>query len=87
MSRRIIHDTDYMQFIMTPPLRNEVEYENYIPQVSAMKVLSSKNNEGLGQLPAVSSGSSENQSWVMPVVIIVISAMALMTLYSVLSKR
>lgn len=42
---------------------------------------------GLGELPVVVGNNNEQQSWIMPVVIIVVSAMALMTLYAVLSKR
>jgi len=61
----------------------------YEPSVSTMRVVSNGGGgglSGLSQVPVV-SGGSESQSWVMPVVIIVVSAMALMTLYAVLSKR
>lgn len=80
------HTRDYMKFIMTPPEQNEAKYDMYVPQVSTMKLVS--NGHGLGDVPLMNvGGSNEQQSWVMPVVIIVVSAMALMTLYAVLSKR
>jgi hypothetical protein len=88
MSRRIIHDTDFMQYVMTPPVMDRTEYEMYEPKTSTMRIVSNKDNGGLGQVPVVSSMSgNESSSWVMPVVIIVVSAMALMTLYAVLCKR
>lgn len=88
MNERIDRTQDYMNFIMTPPIQDEVKYGMYVPQVSTMRLLDSRNT-GLGEVVAVGGGSSgsENQSWVMPVVIIVVSAMALMTLYAVLNKR
>jgi len=90
MNERIDHTNDYMQFIMTPPRQSEAKYEMYRPSVSTMRIVSN-GNTGLGDVPLMavggSSGSNEQQSWVMPVVIIVVSAMALMTLYAVLSKR
>lgn len=84
------HTEDYMSFVMTPPRQNDVKYEMYRPSLSTMKIVSGGGGQssGLGELPVVSmSGSSEQNTWVMPVVIIVVSAMALMTLYAVLSKR
>jgi len=85
------YTTPYMNFIMTPPRQSEAKYEMYRPSVSTMRIVSNEGGgTGLGQLPSVpvmSMGSNEQQSWVMPVVIIVVSAMALMTLYAVLSKR
>jgi len=86
--KRIIHDNDYMQFVMTPPQQAEAKYEMYNPSVSTMRIVSNGGrSNGLGEVSVVGSGGSEQQSWVMPVVIIVVSAMALMTLYAVLSKR
>jgi hypothetical protein len=82
---RIDHTNDFMQFVMTPPRQDEAKYEMYNPQVGTMRILN-RSDSGLGQVPIVSSGGDQN-SWVMPVVIIVVSAMALMTLYAVLSKR
>jgi len=85
--KRIIHDNDYMQFVMTPPQQAEVKYEMYNPSVSTMRIVSNGGrSNGLGEVPAISGGGDQN-NWVMPVVIIVVSAMALMTLYAVLSKR
>lgn len=90
MARRIIHDKDFINFVMTPPRMDKTEYEMYEPKTSQIRVVNDKGtaNTGLGDLPIVGSvqGSSSND-WVMPVVVIVVSAMALMTLYAVLSKR
>lgn len=85
MSRRMIHDNNFMQYVMTPPKQEEAKYSMYVPVVSGMRVLNGESANGLGQV-AVSNGENR-QDWVMPVVIIVVSAMALMTLYAVLSKR
>ena len=91
MSRRIIHDTDFMQYVMTPPRMTSQEYEMYEPKTSTIRVVNDRGvaNTGLGQLPIVGSaqGMFGGSEWVMPVVVIVVSAMALMTLYAVLSKR
>lgn len=86
--KRIDHSEDYMDFVMIPPKQGMEKYSMYVPQVGAMKVLSSGRIDGLGELPV--SGvveSSKQADWVMPVVVIVVSAMALMTLYAVLSDR
>ena len=87
MSNRIIHDADFMNYVMTTP-KQEAFTKNYV-KVDVVRVLDrNRCDGGLGQLPTLSmSGSSESQSWIMPVVVIVVSAMALMTLYAVLSKR
>lgn len=90
MSRRIIHDTDFIDYVMTPlPLE---EYEKNDIKVDTIKVLNKNRcvGEGLGQLPTVMPAQemfSGHNEWVMPVVIIVVSAMAFMTLYMVLTKR
>jgi hypothetical protein len=77
-----------MNFVMTPPQQEKAKYTMYKPQVSTMRIISDGNTgSGLGDIPAVYSSGGDQQSWVMPVVIIVVSAMALMTLYAVLSKR
>ena len=89
MSRRIIHDADFMDYVMTPPRQSEAKYEMYEPVVSTMRIVSNNVDgglSGLSQVPIVSSGGSQ-QDWITPVVVIVVSAMALMTLYAVLSKR
>ncbi len=88
---RADHTEDFMSFVMTPPRQTQAKYDMYVPEVSTMKVLNGVgSSSGLGELPVgmVSSGvGHESNSWVMPVVVIVVSAMALMTLYAVLSKR
>lgn len=87
---RIDHTNDFMQYIMTPPVQDKEAYEQYYPKTSTMRVLNGRNEQsGLGQLPDVVSaqGMLSGNNWIMPVVIIVVSAMALMTLYAVLSKR
>jgi len=96
--RREDHTNDFISYVMTPPLRSRPEYENYVPEVSSMQIVSDgksrcrngcNGDSGLGQLPSTMpiSGSWMNNEWVMPVVLIVVSAMALMTLYSILNKR
>ena len=90
MAKRIVHDTDFMHYVMTPPAQDS--YMQNDIKIDSVKVLDKNRcnkcvETGLGQVPGVSTGSNESQSWVMPVVIIVVSAMALMTLYAVLSKR
>ena len=91
MNERIDHTNDFMQFVMTPPQQVEAKYDMYRPSVSTMRIVSNGGSgSGLGEVPVVSmSGNNEQNTWVMPVVIIVVSAMALMTLYAVLnnSKR
>jgi hypothetical protein len=77
----------FMNFVMNPPRQEKAKYTMYEPQVSTMRIISDgSRGSGLGQLPEMSSGGDQ-QSWVMPVVIIVVSAMALMTVYALLSKR
>ncbi len=87
--RRIIHDTDFMNYVMTPPQQEAAKYEMYKPVLSTMRIVSNDGRDsGLGELPVgVAVSGSNQQDWVMPVVIIVVSAMALMTLYAVLRKR
>ena len=87
MARRVIHDADYMSYVMTPPSQEDyAKYNN--ANVDVVRVISKDRgvDSGLGQLPTISSGSGQSE-WVMPVVIIVVSAMALMTLYAVLNKK
>ena len=80
------HTNDFMQFVMTPPRQEQAKYEMYEPSMSTMRIVKG-NNSGLGDVPLMSMGGGEQNTWVMPVVIIVVSAMALMTLYAVLSKK
>jgi len=89
MNERVDHTNDFMKFVMTPPAMSRTEYEMYEPKVSQMRIVNGNRDTGerLGEVSLVGSGGSDQQSWVMPVVIIVVSAMALMTLYAVLSKR
>ena len=79
----------FMNFVMNPPRQEQAKYTMYEPQVSTMRIVSDRvtRGSGLGDIPLTNSGSDNSQSWVMPVVVIVVSAMALMTLYAVLSKR
>lgn len=77
----------YLNFVMTPPTQEAAKYDMYQPAVGTMRIVSS-GNKGLGDVPLVQSVQGDNgNSWIMPVVVIVVSAMALMTLYAVLSKR
>lgn len=84
--RRTIHDNDFMNFVMNPPMQEQAKYDMYVPQVSTMRILSDARTGGLGDVPLTSGGSDNSNSWVMPVVVIVVSAMALMTLYAVLKR-
>lgn len=77
----------FMQFVMTPPRQEQAKYDMYQPQVSTMKIISN-GSTGLGDVPLMNVGGQDtSNSWVMPVVVIVVSAMALMTLYAVLNRR
>lgn len=87
MSRRIIHDKDFIQYVMTPPIQEAPGYgQDYRP--GEMNVITrNPKQEGLGELPAGGMWSgAESNSW-MPIVIIVVSAMALITVYAVVMKR
>jgi hypothetical protein len=94
MNERVDHTHDFMKFVMTPPVQGRAKYDMYVPQVSTMRILSDANTTGmgLGEVPVTNvpmvggCGGGNQQSWVMPVVIIVVSAMALMTLYAVLKR-
>lgn len=78
----------YMNFVMNPPRQEAAKYEMYQPAVGTMRIVSNGNGGGLGDIPLMPSMQGDNgNSWVMPVVVIVVSAMALMTLYAILSKR
>jgi len=87
MNERVDHTNDFMRYVMTPPTMSKTEYEMYEPKVSQMRVVGGDSGKGLGEVSLVGSGGGDQNSWVMPVVIIVVSAMAFMTLYSILSKR
>ena len=86
MSMREDHTNDFMQYVMTPPRQEEAKYSMYRPAISTIRIVSEGKSGSLGEVTTVDSGGTR-QDWVMPVVIIVVSAMALMTLYAVLSKR
>lgn len=73
-------------------IQSELEIPEYYalnePQISSVKVMgkckcNEKNGEGLGQLPELPSVGN----WVTPVVIIVVSAMAFITLYAIITRR
>ena len=84
----------YMNFVMTPPAQEQTKFDMYESRVGDMQVVSDRGRSnigggvGLGELPLPTSGiwSNEQYSW-MPIVIIVVSAMALITLYAVVMKR
>ena len=81
----------YMNFIMTPPLQDQAKYDMYESRIGDMQVVSDRGRSnmvggGLGELPTSGIWSGEQSSW-MPIVIIVVSAMALITLYAVVMKR
>ena len=82
------HTDDFMKFVMTPPKQSQAKYKMYRPVVSGLRIINDVDKgSGLGDVPMVSGGVESRQDWVTPVVVIVVSAMALMTLYAVLSKR
>lgn len=79
----------YMNFVMTPPRQELPKYEMYQSQVGDMEIINDNarpniSRQSLGELPANVFG--EFHSW-MPIVLIVVSAMALITLYAVVTKR
>jgi hypothetical protein len=81
---------DYMNTIMTPPIQEAPGYgQNYRP--GEMNIINrNRTQEALGDLPVniptAGIWSGESNSW-MPIVIIVVSAMALITVYAVVMKR
>jgi hypothetical protein len=87
MAKRVIHDTDFINYIMTPPPQEE--YTKNDIKVDTVRVFNKERcvGGGLGEVPVMNVGGNSQSDWVMPVVVIVVSAMALMTLYAVLSKR
>ena len=81
----------YMNFVMTPPTQEQPKFDMYESRVGDMKIVSDRARpnisvKGLGELPTSGIWSGEQYSW-MPVVIIVVSAMALITLYAIVMKR
>lgn len=80
----------YMNFVMTPPAQEQPKFDMYESRVGDMQIMSDNarpniSSRGLGELPTAQV-CGNSQSW-MPVVIIVVSAMALMTLYAIVMKR
>ena len=80
----------YMNFVMTPPAQEQPKFDMYESRVGDMQIVSDHtrpniSSRGLGELPTANV-FGESQSW-MPVVIIVVSAMALITLYAIVMKR
>ena len=80
----------YMNFVMTPPAQEQPKFDMYESRVGDMQIVSdttrpNRAGRGLGELPTAQVFGN-NQSW-MPVVIIVVSAMALITLYAIVMKR
>lgn len=80
------HTQDYMEFVMTPPKQSQAKYEMYKPVVSGMRIVSNDGKQvglsGVGEVVSNEGG----RDW-MPIVIIVVSAMALLTVYAVVTKR
>ena len=76
---------DYMNFIRTPPIQLGPKYEQYETAVGEMRRVDNIPKEvvTLGALPEETGSIG---SW-MPVVIIVVSALAFMTLYAVITYR
>ena len=80
----------YMNFIMTPPAQEQPKFDMYESRIGDMQIVSDNarsniSSRGLGELPTTNVFGN-SQSW-MPVVIIVVSAMALITLYAIVMKR
>ena len=80
----------YMNFVMTPPAQEQPKFDMYESRVGDMQIVSdnARSNRvrgGLGELPTANV-FGESQSW-MPVVIIVVSALAFITIYAVVMKR
>ena len=80
----------YMNFVMTPPAQEQPKFDMYESRVGDMQIVSDnvRSNgvgRGLGELPTANV-FGESQSW-MPVVIIVVSALAFITIYAVVTKR
>ena len=82
---------DYMNTIMTPPTQEYPGYgQNY--RTGEMSIFSrNSRQEALGDIPLnvpdTSVGIFGGQQTWMPIVLIVVSAMALITLYAVVMKR
>ena len=80
----------YMNFVMTPPAQEQPKFDMYESRVGDMQIVSDRarqniSSRGLGELP-IANVFGESQSW-MPVVIIVVSALAFITIYAVVTKR
>lgn len=80
---------DYMNIVMVTPSREEPVYEQYKGKVGDMRIVENpfQQSMGLGQISGsgLVSGELNYPSW-MPIVIIVVSAMALITVYSIMRK-
>ena len=80
------HTNDFMQYVSTPPRQIKAKYDMYKPVMSGMRIISNGDSSvGLGEVSLTESGGA-SRDW-MPVVIIVVSAMALLTVYAVVTKR
>ena len=76
---------DYMNFIRTPPIQLGPKYEQYETMVGEMRRVDTHPKEvvTLGQLP---EETGTPVSW-MPIAMIVVSALAFITLYAVITYR
>jgi hypothetical protein len=99
MGKRVIRDMDFGKYVMIPSMYESVYGPKPLDwsdvpldlqeRVSTGDIVIRDRNasryDGLGQ---VQSSGIDYSTWIMPVVIIVVSAMALMTVYAiVMSKR
>jgi hypothetical protein len=87
MRRRVLEGKEFMNYVMGPSDNDFID--NF--KLDTVKVIDKDGtvrSQSLGQVPAtVSVSDSGSYNWVMPIVVIVVSAMALMTLYAFLSRR
>ena len=71
MGRRIIHDADYMNYVMTPPTQESIYYPKGSEQ-SSMKIVK---DSGLGEV-----GAGAESIWGMSVSTVAISAIVISAL-------
>jgi hypothetical protein len=87
MRRRVLEGKEFMDYVMGPS-DNDFMDNFKLDTVKVIDKDGTVRSQALGQVPAtVSVSDSGSYNWVMPVVVIVVSAMALMTLYAFLSRK
>jgi hypothetical protein len=87
MRRRVLEGKEFMNYVMGPS-DNDFMDNFKLDTVKVIDKDGAVRSQALGYVPAtVSVSDSGGYNWVMPVVVIVVSAMALMTLYAFLSRR